>query len=173
MIARMRFVLALFALAACSDDPPPASPDAAPQPDAPPSNCLVEPSYTLGAITGEANTAMGGAITGTFTINPGPPRDTFFVKLTNITPGDYVIDGTDTDFNACTLCVNIIADIVAGQGPTKFYQAQSGSITLTATTATSVAGTASNIVLREVSVSTGAIVGDCATTIVSADFTGT
>ena len=46
-----------------------------------------------------------------------------------------------------------------------------GSITLTSTTATSVAGTASNLVLREVSIGTGAIVGTCATTIASVDFT--
>jgi len=167
----MRFALAALILIACSSDPPPAAPDAPAQPDAPPANCLVEPSYTLGAITGEANTAMGGAITGTFTINAGPPRDTFFVKLSGITPGTYTIQGNDADFNACTLCVNIIADIVAGQGPTKFYQAQAGTITLDTTSATSVTGSATNLTFREVSLGTGSVVGTCATTVASVAFT--
>lgn len=166
----MRFLLIAIGLAAagCSDDPVSRLPDAPPAPDAAPENCLVDPSYTLGAIGGIAD-VVNGANTATFTIDPDPPRDSFFFKLTGITPGTYTIDGANADFNACTLCVNIIADIVAMQGPTKFYQAQSGSVTLTAVGPV-ISGSVANLVFREVSLATGAIVGTCTTTVASADF---
>ena len=176
----MRILLVAILLTACGDDGGTAAVDAPSGNDAyDTARCLITGNY--GALGAKTGTTAQGPATLTVVLDPGPPRDSFFIKLNTgkgaftggLANGTFPITGADASSPTCGLCVNIIADIVAGQGPTKFYQAQAGSITLTATTATSVAGTASNIVLREVSVATGAIVGDCSTTITSVDFTGT
>lgn len=161
------FVLVL--LAACgggSEDVP----DAA-MPDADNSaQCLVPGNYgDLGAKTG--TTAMG-ASTLTITLDAGPPRDSFFLKLVSgkgvfsggLATGTFSIAGVDASFSDCGLCVNVIADIVTGSGPTKFYFATSGSVTLTATAPP--AGTLTNVHLVEVNIGTGAPAGTgCATDI--------
>jgi hypothetical protein len=161
----MRFALALIVLASgCSDSSPTILNDAAP--DAFDTNrCLIMGNYgALGSLTGtRAMTAT--ATTATMTLDPGPPRDTFFIKLEpnrgvftgGVMPGTYTIGGADAGFSTCGLCVNIVADIVSGQGPTKFYFADSGSVTLTSTT-TPVSGSAQNVHLREVDISTGQFV---------------
>jgi hypothetical protein len=174
----MRIALGLLLVCACSDSSPTILNDAAP--DAFDTNrCLIMGDYgALGSLTGtRAMTAT--ATTATMTLDPGPPRDTFFVKLepnrgvfaSGVMPGTYTIGGVDAGFSTCGLCVNIVADIVSGVGPTKFYFADSGSVTLTSTT-TPVAGSAQNVHLREVDISSGEFVTNgCEATIASVSFT--
>ena len=168
----MRFVLALLALAACGSD------DTTPTPDAPDqtATCLIPATYgDLGTKTGSTN--PGGPSTATIVLDIGPPRDSFFLKLVagkgvfagGLANGTFSIAGPDATFNDCGLCVNIIADIVSGSGPTKFYNADSGSVTLTATQPP--AGSATNLHFVEVSLSTGQPVpGGCQATIGSLTF---
>lgn len=172
---RMRPLL-LVLLTACgggSDEVPDA-----PLPDADSSaQCLVPSSYgDLGAKTG---TTTMGASTLTITLDPGPPRDSFFLKLVSgkgvfsggLATGTFSIAGVDTSFNDCGLCVNVIADIVTGSGPTKFYFATGGSVTLTATAPP--AGTLSNVHLVEVDIGTGApAASGCASDIGMLAFSG-
>jgi hypothetical protein len=148
----------LVVLAACgggSDE----TPDA-PSPDADNSaTCLVPGSY--GDLGAKSGTTTMGPSTLTITLDAGPPRDSFFLKLVSgkgvfaggLATGTYSIAGVDASFNDCGLCVNVIADIVAGSGPTKFYFATSGSVTLTATTPP--AGTLSDVQLVEVNLASG------------------
>lgn len=170
----MKRVLATLALAACGgDDAMTTIADAAIQIYAAPMNCLVSADYgDLGAKTG-TTTTMGS----TFTLDAGPPRDTFFIKMVSgkgaftggINPGTYPITADDADYNNCGLCVHIIADIVSGVGPTKFYFANAGSVTFTSTSAP-VTGSATNLVFREVDISSGSPVGSCASRIGSIMF---
>lgn len=143
----------LFALAlasgswmGCSDDPAPMMepPDAS----TPNAQCLVEADYgELGALTGSTGSTMSPTSL-TVVLDAGPPRDSFFINLKNgIGTGTYQIDGADADATTCSLCVNIIADIVAMQGPTKFYFATAGSVMLTATQPP--AGSLSNVTFVE------------------------
>lgn len=178
----MRIALAfvLVALAACSDSPSQSIDAPAQMPDAfDTARCLVMGNYgALGSLTGtRAMTAT--ATTATMTLDPGPPRDTFFVKLepnrgvfsSGVAPGTYTIAGDDAGFTTCGLCVNIVADIVSGAGPTKFYFADAGMVTLTSTT-TPVTGSAQNVHFREVDISSGQFVtGGCSSTIESVSFT--
>ena len=135
----MRIALGVLLVAcACSDSAPTIINDAAP--DAFDTNrCLITGNYgALGSLTGTRG-MTATATTATMTLDPGPPRDTFFVKLepnrgvfaSGVMPGTYTIGGVDAGFSTCGLCVNIVADIVAGTGPTKFYFAESGMVTLT------------------------------------------
>ena len=174
-----RALVSLLVLAACSDSSP-STPDApGVQADAPSTaQCLIEGDYgALGSVTGTAGTAQG-ATTVTVTLDPGPPRDTFFIRMvagqgaftSGVTPGTYTLSGADADYNNCGLCVHIIADIVAGQGPSKFYFADAGSVTLTSTTAP-ISGSATNLHLSEIDIGTGAkVAGGCEATIDSVMF---
>lgn len=175
----MRIAAGMLVVAcACSDSSAPIVTDAAP--DAfDTARCLVMGNYgALGSLTGtRAMTAT--ATTATMTLDPGPPRDTFFIKLEpnrgvftgGVAPGTYTIAGADAGFSTCGLCVNIVADIVSGTGPTKFYFAESGSVTLTSTT-TPVSGSAQNVHLREVDINSGQFVTNgCESTIESVTFT--
>ena len=177
----MRAMLALTLLVACSEDGDTMlTVDAATQPaDASGNdNCLVPASWgDVGAKTGTAGN-MGG-VSATFTLDAGPPRDTFFLKMVTgkgvfsggIAPGTYTISGVDADYNNCGLCVHIIADIVAGSGPSKFYFANTGTVTLTSTTPP-ISGSASNLTFREVDLSTGAPVQNgCASAMAAISFT--
>lgn len=175
----MRRLLATVVVAACGgDDGVSVIADAAMQQDAPEqTNCLVQPDYgALGSKTGTAG--MMGGVTATFTLDAGPPRDTFFLKMVTgkgvftggIAIGTYTIAGDDADYNDCGLCVHIIADIVSGVGPTKFYFANAGSVTLTSTSPP-ISGSAQNLTFREVDIGTGAPTGTCTSAIGSIMFT--
>jgi hypothetical protein len=176
----MRTCLLLLVLAACGGDDAMTTPDASGStPDAiNPAQCLIKGAYgALGSVTGTAGSAQG-ATTVTVTLEPGPPRDTFFIRMVpgngafvnGLAAGTYTISGVDTDYNNCGLCVHIIADIVAGQGPSKFYFADAGSVTLTSTTAP-ITGSATGLHLSEIDIGTGAKVpGGCEATIDSVDF---
>lgn len=172
--------LVLLALAACGGDDVMMMPviDAAPQVDSSTANCLVMSDYgALGSTTGTYGST--GGVTATITLDAGPPRDTFFVKLVSgkgvfaggVVPGNYTIAGAEAQYNNCGLCVLIIADIVAGAGPTKFYLADSGTVNLTSTS-NPITGSAANLVLKEVDIGTGAFVANgCTSMIGSIDFT--
>lgn len=120
--------------------------------------------------------AGGGHPTLTITLDAGPPRDTLFFKLISgagafvggLRAGTFAISGPDAGFSSCGLCVNVVADIVAGQGPTKFYQATAGEVTLTSVTAP-YAGSVANLVLGEVDLQGTAIPG-CSTKVPSVTF---
>jgi hypothetical protein len=171
----MRCLLAIALLAACSDsssetvDAPGGAPDAYDS-----ARCLIKGIYgDAGSVTGSATM---GATTLSATIDPGPPRDSFFVKLvagkgvftSGVAAGTYTIGGADAQFLNCGLCVHIIADITSS-GPSKFYFADSGSVTLTSPSP--VAGSAQNLHLAEVDIGTGAkVAGGCEATITSIQF---
>lgn len=138
--------------------------------------CLIKGSYgALGTLTG--TTGMMGGVTMTATIDAGPPRDTFFLKMVTgkgvfaggLAAGTYSIAGVDKEFLNCGLCVHIIADITSS-GPTKFYFAQSGMVTLTSTSAP-IAGSAQGLQLVEVDIGSGQpVAGGCTASIDSVSF---
>jgi hypothetical protein len=172
----MRATLLVISIAAC-DGGGSATPDAAYDT----ARCLIRGHYgALGAVTGTDALNMGST-TVTVTIDPGPPRDTFFVKLTpgrgvfsaGLAPGTYPIAGVDAGYATCGLCVHIIADINPGSGPSKFYFADAGMVTITSTdTAGPVNGSAQGLHLAEVDISTGGEITDgCEATIASVMWT--
>jgi hypothetical protein len=141
--------------------------------------CLIKGNYgALGAITGTAAMA-GTAPTLTFVLDPGPPgKDDLFFKLVSgkgafaggIMPGTYTIAGADGAYGMCGLCGNVIADIIPGTGPSKFYQLDSGTVTFTRTAAP-FAGSGMNLHYAEVDISSGMkIAGGCEATITSVMF---
>jgi len=171
----------VFVLAACSDSPGGGGtdrPDAAVASVDARTNCLVSPAYgQLGEVTATAG-RNGAATTVSITLDAGPPRDTLFLRMTpgtgalsgGLVPGTYPLAGVDINYNQCGLCVNIIADIVPGQGPTKFYMATGGMVTLTSVTPPLV-GSVSNLNLAEMELSSGALIpGGCTTSIAAASF---
>jgi hypothetical protein len=158
---------------ACSDASQPMLLDASP--DATGANCLIPGSYgALGSKTGTPDSPAPNSLT--VVLEPGPPRDVFYIQLVagngvfagGLRAGSFSIGGADASFDGCGLCVNVIADIVTGQGPTKFYFAQSGMVTITSTNA--VVGSAQDLRLVEVDVFSGAPVPGCTTTITSIEF---
>jgi hypothetical protein len=177
----MRTLALVTLVVGCSGDPAPAQIDATGNhADADDSaTCLVKGAYgALGAITGTAGTASG-ATTVTVVLDPGPPgKDDLFIKLVagsgvfagGVAPGTYPIAGADAKFTTCGLCVNIIADIVTGQGPSKFYFASSGSVTLTSVTAP-ITGTVSDLAFTEIAIADGSTIPGCTASIASASFT--
>jgi hypothetical protein len=176
----MHRLLLVLPLVACSGDDGNALPvDAPANIDAPgpgPSVCLVPATY--GAQGDKVGTPlMGMASTVSITIDAGPPRDNFFVKLVGgkgafaggtPTTGTFTLSGADLDFNNCGLCVNIIADIVAMQGPSKFYFATGGSVTIT--NVNPLAGSLSNVTFHEVSAAGAPTNSGCTTKIDSITF---
>jgi hypothetical protein len=172
----MRCLLAIALLAACSDSSSDTVDAAGGTPDAyDTARCLIKGNYgDAGSVSG---TATMGATTLSATLDAGPPRDTFFVKLVagkgvfsgGVAAGTYTIGGADAQFLNCGLCVHIIADINPSTGPSKFYFADSGSVTLTGTGP--VAGSAQNLHLAEVDIGSGAkVAGGCEATITSIQF---
>lgn len=175
----MRWHTWLVLLAACSGSPESSAPDAAPMPDAyDTARCLIKGDYgDAGAFTGTAGTNQG-ATTMTATLDAGPPRDAFFIKLVpgrgvfagGLAPGTYTIAGVDAGYSTCGLCVHIIADIVSSSGPSKFYFAKSGTVTFTSTTPP-IAGSAQNLHFAETDINTGADVpGGCQASMTSISF---
>ena len=178
--------LALLALptGACSSDAPVLL-DATLTDADPAARCLILTSYgALGTKTGMPDVTTSNSLT--IVLDPGPPKDDLFVKLTPgkgafaggaLTTGTFPITGADATFSDCGLCTNLIADIVAGQGPTKFYYADSGTVTLTrasastGTTTSMIAGSAQNLHFVEVDLATGQpVAGGCTSTVASITF---
>ncbi len=167
--------LAAILLAACSDDPQPQVADA-PSTDAPydTARCLIAGHY--GALGTKTGATTQGPTTSTIVLDGGPPRDSFFLKLNagdgvfaaGLANGSYTLAGADLDFSNCGLCVNIIADIVSMQGPTKFYFADAGMVTLTSTSPP--AGTLSNVTFKEVTSGGAPVASGCVASITSMTF---
>ena len=136
--------------------------------------CLITGNY--GALGAKTGTTSQGPTTLTVVLDPGPPRDSFFLKLTTgkgvfaggLQTGTFAISGADASSPTCGLCVNIIADIVTGQGPSKFYYATSGSVTLTSTSPP--ASNATGLAFVEVGVDGTVMPGGCSATIDSLSF---
>jgi hypothetical protein len=164
--------------AACSPGPPPPLLDANPQ-----AVCLVPNAYgALGTRTGSPDVTAANTLT--VVLDPGPPKDDFFVKLVPgkgafaggaLQTGTYRLTGADASFTNCGLCINLIADIVAGQGPTKFYYADSGTVTLTSADATGaspskIAGSANDLRFVETNLDGTAVPGGCTATLAAIAF---
>jgi len=160
-------------LVACSDDPQQlidaASVDAAYDT----ARCLITGHY--GALGAQSGTSPLGPTTLSIVLDGGPPRDTFFIKLNSgkgvftggLANGTYMLAGADLDFNNCGLCVNIIADVGAA-GPTKFYFADAGTVTLTGTSPP--AGTLSNVTFKEYTAAGAPVANGCVASITSMTF---
>jgi hypothetical protein len=159
--------------AACGSDPPVLL-DAAP--DSGGSRCLVPADYgALGSKTGAANVTAPNSLS--VTLDGGPPRDVLFVQLVDgrgvftgggIMTGNFAIGGADARLSTCGLCTSVIADIVAGQGPTKFYFTTSGMVSITSVDP--VTGSAQNLQLVEIDGAGTPVQGGCTTTIASISF---
>jgi hypothetical protein len=173
----MRCTLLAIAVAGCSSSDPHILFDA-PSLDADlTATCLVKGSYdTLPAIAGTVGSAQG-ATTLTFVLDPGPPgKDDLFFRLVpnkgvfsaGLAPGTYAIGGADASYPTCGLCTNLIADITS-QGPSKFYYASSGSVTLDSVTAP-ITGHAEHLAFTEIDISTGMTNGPCVSSIPSVVF---
>lgn len=166
--------LAAVLLGACSDDPQQQLVDASTT-DAPydTARCLITGHY--GALGTKTGMPTLGPTTLSVVLDGGPPRDTFFLKLTagkgvfsgGLANGSFPLAGADLDFTNCGLCVNIIADIGA-MGPTKFYFADAGTVTLTSTSPP--AGMLSNVTFKEVTSGGAPVFGGCVASITSLTF---
>ncbi len=136
--------------------------------------CLIAGNY--GALGSKSGTTAQGDTTLTVVLDPGPPRDSFFLRLnmgkgvfaSGLANGTFEITGTDASSPTCGLCVNIIADIVTMQGPSKFYFATAGSVTLTNTRPPT--GSVSGLSFVEVGVNGDVMPGGCTATIASMTF---
>jgi hypothetical protein len=174
----MRGILWLGFLVACGgDEGGNTTVDAAPIVDSAGPVCLVSANFAdLGAKTG---TTSQGPSTMTIVLDAGPPRDSFFLKLNAgkgvfpgaLTTGTFQIAGAELSQATCGLCVNIIADIVTGQGPSKFYFATGGTVMLTSHTPPT--GTLANVTFTEVDAGGMPVGSGCATTISAMQFSGT
>lgn len=169
----MRIVIVL--LAACGGGGSGSPADAPVTVDSPPNNpaCLVMASY------GDLGTKMGttslGPSTATIVLDAGPPRDSFFMKLTTgkgvfaggLATGTFTIAGAELMSSTCGLCVNILADI-GNTGPGKFFFATGGTVTLTSHTPP--AGTLANVTLHETDSMGNPVNGGCTTAISAMQF---
>jgi hypothetical protein len=160
--------LALFT-GACSD-PAPVLLDAG--------ACLIPTDYgALGATTGVQDATGTGTPSITVVLDPGPPKDDFFLKLIagrgalagGLAPGTYTIGGAEASFSQCGVCTNILAHIDPSFGPRKFYFADSGTVTITSTNP--VAGSAQSLHFAELDLVSGAAIpGGCTSTLGSITF---
>jgi hypothetical protein len=174
----MRACLAVIAIVGCGSGSgaPADAPKLADAYDT--ARCLIKGDYgALGAVTGTAG-QNGPATTITVVLDPGPPgKDDFFIKLVpgkgvfaaGVAAGTYTIAGVDANFINCGLCTNLIADIVASSGPSKFYFTDSCSMTLTSVTPP-IQGSAQNLHFVEVDLSGNVVPGGCTASIASVTF---
>jgi hypothetical protein len=168
------FALLALVSVGCSDDPQQVIDAPAVDAAYDTARCLITGHY--GALGTKTGMATQGPTTSTIVLDGGPPRDSFFLKLnagkgvfaSGLAAGTYPLAGADLDFSNCGLCVNIIADIVSMQGPTKFYFADAGTVTLTATQPP--AGTLSNVTFKEVTSAGAPVAGGCVASITSMTF---
>ena len=168
----MRSLVIVIVLAACGgggEDTPVDAPSIDSNP-----TCLIDGDY--GALGAKTGTTSQGPATLTVVLDPGPPRDSFFLKLeagrgvfaSGLANGTYPLAGAELSSSTCGVCVNIIADIVAMQGPSKFYFATGGTVTLTNTNPPT--GTLANVTFQEVTVSGTPVMSGCTSTIGSMQF---
>ncbi|MCE9578115.1 MAG: hypothetical protein K8W52_33625 [Deltaproteobacteria bacterium] len=175
----------LLALAACSNevggDP---APDAAQAADALPANCTA--AADLGDLGPRTGTPMASGVAGSRTVSVSMTvagdaalRDVLFLNLRvgrgafaggDPAPGTYPITGADADFDTCGACLTLIGDLVAGQGPTQFYFATGGTVTLTST-AGHLTGSAADVTLQELDINSSQLVkGGCTSRVAAVSF---
>jgi len=179
-------VLAISTAAACAaDDLGSPDVDAAAGDDAPTaSGCTV--AAELGDLGARDGTPMASGAAGSRIVSvsmtvatDGNTRDALFVQLKggkgafaagDPVPGTYPITGADADYATCGVCVTIIGDIIAGQGPTQFYFATGGAVTITSASGR-LTGSVSNLDLGELDLGTSALVpGGCTSHVGAASF---
>lgn len=133
---------AVFCLAACSGGDGDLAADAGPaDAGALGPNCSqVESFGELGALTGQViSVAADSYLSVDQEIAAGPPRDLFVVELFGDAPpfgdglktGTFPIEGAQTNYNECGVCVVVFADLVEGSPTAMAYIAQSGTVTIT------------------------------------------
>jgi hypothetical protein len=182
-LVRMRSLLIACALAlpagACGASSPTLL-DAAPTVDADRlTECLIPADYgALGTRTGTQDATHTGTPSITVVLDPGPPQDVFFLALGagkgafagGLKTGTFTLDGTaDASFKTCGVCTSVLGNIDATSGPSKFYFADAGTVTLTTTNP--VTGSAQNLHLVEIDLGTSmAIPGGCTATLGSITF---
>jgi hypothetical protein len=172
----MRRLYLLATLIACGDAPSSLPADADLAIDAfDPSSCLIAGDYgALGALTGAP--LQGNPTSLSVTLDPGPPRDALFFNLKEgmgvftggLANGTYPLAGAELAYDDCGLCVTVIADIVAMQGPSKLYFATGGSVTLTGTSPPT--GSVQDLTFHEIGFDGVPIASGCTTTIASLTF---
>jgi hypothetical protein len=172
--ASMSFLFAV--IAACSgsgDGDDTGAVDAAPVIDAVARTCTVVSDLgQLGARDGTpaASGAAGARILSvSMTVaSDAATRDVVFVQLKggkgafagrDPGPGTYTLAGPELDYNTCGVCVTVIGDIVAGQGPTQFYFQRAGTVTITQAQS-SLAGSIANMEFLELDLGTEELVRD-------------
>ena len=171
----MRRVFCCFVLACGGGDDPGNPADAPPGNDAfDTARCLIAGDY------GDLGTKMGttslGPTTSTIVVDPGPPRDSFFLRLASgkgvfaggLQTGTFTLAGAELATQTCGVCVNLLADI-GNTGPQKFYFADGGTVTLTATSPP--AGSIANVTIHEVDSGGAAVPGGCTGVIDAMAFT--
>jgi len=161
---------------ACSGDPAPVLLDASLTDADNLTRCLVPADYgALCSRTGIPDLTTPNSLT--VVLDPGPPVDDLFLPLTagkgafaggTLMTGTFTIGGSDARLDTCGLCTSIAADVDPAQGPAKFYFADSGTVTLTATD--KLAGSAQNLHFVEIDGSGAPVTGGCVSTIASITF---
>jgi hypothetical protein len=140
--------------------------------------CLIPADYgALGTRTGTQDSTGTGTPSITVVLDPGPPKDDFFLKLVTgkgafaggLQAGTFTIGGADAGFASCGVCTNLLANIDPSSGPGKFYFADAGTVTIGATNP--VSGSAQNLHFVEIDLSTSMpVTGGCAATLGSIAF---
>lgn len=92
----------------------------------------------------------------------------------DIKTGTYTIDGDEKAFSTCGICVYVAAQVDADNGPSAYYWAQGGVVTLTSVMG-KLTGTLTNITLAQVGIDPDGfpldeVEGNCASKIDSASF---
>jgi hypothetical protein len=171
-----RLAVPMLLIAACSGSGDPddtGGVDAAPGIDAAARNCTVVPDLgQLGARDGTpaASGAVGARVLSVSMVvaMDAATRDSVFVQLKggkgafagrDPAPGTYALAGPELDYNTCGVCVTVIGDIVAGQGPTQFYFQRAGTVTITQTSGRLV-GSLSGMEFLELDLATEELVRD-------------
>jgi hypothetical protein len=171
-----RISLPILLIAACSGSPDPddnGGVDAGSGADAAPRACTV--AADLGQLGARDGTPMASGTAGSRIVSVSmtvasdtATRDVVFVQLKggkgafagrDPAPGTYPITGAELDYNTCGVCVTVIGDIVAGQGPTQFYFQRAGSVTITSAAGT-LAGSVSGLDFLELDLGTEELVRD-------------
>jgi hypothetical protein len=166
-------IMMIGAWTGCGDPEDTGGVDAAGAIDAVPRSCTVVSDLgQLGARDGTpaASGAVGSRILSvSMTVaSDAVTRDVVFVQLKggkgafaggDPMPGTYPLTGAELDYNTCGVCVTVIGDLVAGQGPTQFYFQRSGSVTVTST-AGSLVGSLSGVEFLELDLGTEQVIRD-------------
>lgn len=173
---RRSMCLPILLVAACTgagDPDDTGGVDAAPGIDAVPRTCTVVSD--LGSLGARDGTPMASGAAGSRILavsmtvaSDASTRDVVFVQLKggkgafaagDPVPGTYPLTGAELDYNTCGVCVTVIGDIVAGQGPTQFYFQRAGTVTITSTNG-SLTGSLSGMEFLELDLVTEDVIRD-------------